>query len=241
VTDDELIREIEEQRALMILVATGKETIQSTNDDYRKRRQLICEGLRERGIEDPNPYSDLWRWYEKWKSGDLPSYQSRRRYISDLYDPLIDRLYRRKLSVGSELYEEPTGWAKVDRQIDNAKEKLETAKDEEDYQTVGLLCREVLISLAQAVYNPQVHMSSDGTAPSETDAKRMLDGYISIELSGGSTEEARRHVKAALDFANSLQHRRTATFREAAMCAEATIAVVNLVAIISGRRDPTQS
>lgn len=242
-TDDNLIKEINGQREIMIHVATGQEKIQIADDDYRKRRQLICEGLRERGVEDPNPYSDLWRWYEKWKSGDLPTYQSRRRYISDMYDPLIDRLHNRSKrglpSVGSELYEEPTGWVKVDRQLDNTKAKLETGTNEEDYQTVGLLCREVLISLAQAVYNPQVHISPDGIVPSETDAKRMLEIYISVELRGGATEEARRYAKAALDSANSLQHRRTAEFRAAAMCAEATISVVNLVAIISGRRDPT--
>ena len=69
----------------------------------------------------------------------------------------------------------------------------------------------------------------------------MLEGYIAKELSGSSNEEVRRHAKAALDLANSLQHRRTATFRDAGMCAEASSAVVNLIAIVSGRRDPNQS
>ena len=69
----------------------------------------------------------------------------------------------------------------------------------------------------------------------------MLEGFIAAELAGSSNEEVRRHAKAALALANSLVHRRTATFREAAMCAEASTAVVNLLAIISGRRDPTQS
>jgi hypothetical protein len=35
-----------------------------------------------------------------------------------------------------------------------------------------------------------------------------------------------------------LQHKRTADFRHAALCAEATAAVINLVAIVSGQRDP---
>jgi hypothetical protein len=66
----------------------------------------------------------------------------------------------------------------------------------------------------------------------------MLEAYIAVELAGGANEEARRHVKSALDFANALQHRRTATFREAALCVESTAAVVNFIAIIAGRRDP---
>ena len=239
-TDEELIDEIEAQHDLMISVSTGGSRIQEVNEEYKARRQRIREGLEARGIKDPNPYSDLWRWYGKWSSNDLPTYQSRRLYISDLCDPLIDRLRKKQIQVGSQLFEEPTGWMRVDRGVDKIRDKLETSSSEEDYQTVGLLCREVLISLAQAVYDPGLHMPPDGNVPSETDAKRMLEGYIAKELSGSSNEEARGHAKAALNLANSLQHRRTAAFRDAAMCAEATIAVVNLIAIASGRRDPNR-
>jgi len=87
------------------------------------------------------------------------------------------------------------------------------------------------------VYDPQRHLSEDGVATSETDAKRMLDRYIATELTGGPNEGLRRHAKAALSLANDLQHSRTADYRQAALCAEATTSVVNIVAIISGRRD----
>jgi hypothetical protein len=126
----------------------------------------------------------------------------------------------------------------VDRGVEKFRHAIETATREEDFQGVGLLCREVLISLAQAVYVTERHPTSDGVEPSETDAKRMLEAYLMHELAGGRNEAARRHAKAALDLANDLQHRRTAGFRDAALCAEATSAVVNLIAIISGRRDP---
>lgn len=240
-TDRELIEDIEAQRDLMISVSTGGSRIQEVNDEYKARRLRIGEGLEARGVKDPNPYSDLWRWYGKWSCGDLPTYQSRRLYISGLYDPLVDRLRQGEMQVGSHLFEQPTGWPRVDRGVDKIREKLETSSSEEDYQTVGLLCREVLISLAQAVYDSTLHTPPNGTPPSDTDAKRMLEGYIARELSGSSNEEVRRHAKAALDLANSLQHRRTATFRDAAMCAEASTAVVNLVAIVSGRRDLNHS
>jgi hypothetical protein len=101
------------------------------------------------------------------------------------------------------------------------------------------LCRETLISLAQEVYSPEEHPSTDNVEPSKTDAKRMLDCFFAKELSGGSNESARRHAKAALALANDLTHNRTATFRDAAMCAEATSAVVNIVAVALGRRDPS--
>ena len=112
------------------------------------------------------------------------------------------------------------------------------AENEEQFQAVGLLCRAALISLAQTVYDPSRHALNNGEQPSNTDAKRMLDAYLSAELGGESNEAARRHAKAALVLANDLLHSTTATFRRAALCAEATASVVNLIAIISGRRDP---
>ena len=109
---------------------------------------------------------------------------------------------------------------------------------EEQFQAVGLLCREVLISLAQTVFDPELHPPLDGVGASETDAKRMLDRYLAIEVIGSSNALARKQAKGALQLANELQHRRTASFREAALCAEATASLTNLIAIISGVRDP---
>jgi hypothetical protein len=90
--NDELIKDIEAQRALMIAVATHKASIEEVNDEYKERRERISGSLAERGIGDPNPFSDLWRWYSKWKDGSLPSYQSRREFIADMYDPLVENI-----------------------------------------------------------------------------------------------------------------------------------------------------
>jgi hypothetical protein len=236
-----LLQAVEAQRNLMITVATGGPAINSVNVEYGQRRFNIRDALTELGLRDPNPYADLWDWYGKWSSGDLPSYQSRRQYIRELYAPLIERL--EQLTHGTEPIavgplREPTGWARVDRGLDKVRLALASAKNEEDSQAVGLLCRETLISLAQVIYDPNVHLSPDSTKPSETDAKRMLEAYIERELPGSNNEATRRYTKAALSLANDLQHSRTANFREAAMCAEATASVVNFIAIVSGRRDP---
>jgi hypothetical protein len=71
-------------------------------------------------------------------------------------------------------------------------------------------------------------------------AKRMLEAYIAASLAGSSNEHLRKHARAALDLALHLQHKRTASFRDAALCSEATTSVVNLIAIIAGRRDPVE-
>lgn len=238
-TPEELIQEIEEQRGLMIDVATGRRQIQDVNDAYIGRRERIKSGLEERSIRDPNTFTDLWRWYDRWKKGDLPSYQSRRIFIADLYDPLLEQL--RAGSAERLPRPEPTGWPRVDRVISDLRQKVDSARNEEEFQSIGLLCREALISLSQLIFDASRHPTLDGVEASATDAKRMLEAYLGAELAGGPNEEARRHAKAALDLAVALQHRRTATFRDAALCVEATTAVVNLVAIISGKRDPLNS
>ena len=232
-----ILSELQAQKNLMVAVATGGPRIDDVNAEYMERRKRIHDELARLGITDANPYPDLWSWYGKWSGGDLPSYQSRRQYLSELLDPMTGAV-QQGAGQHARVFEEPSGWAKVDRQLDGAREQLAKAQSEEDFQAVGFRCREVLISLGQEVFDSTRHSTLDGVSPSDTDAKRMLEAYVRSELSGNTNEEARKHARAALDFANALQHKRTATFRDAALCAEATASIVNLIAILSGRRDP---
>jgi hypothetical protein len=80
------------QRNLMVSVATGGADIRAVNHDFMRRREEIRAYLDALGLEDPNPFRDLWDWYGKWSSGDLPSYQSRRTYLRELYGPLLQQL-----------------------------------------------------------------------------------------------------------------------------------------------------
>ncbi|ASS60319.1 hypothetical protein HFO82_31555 [Rhizobium leguminosarum] len=134
------------------------------------------------------------------------------------------------------VFEEPTGWQKVDRQLQEMRSRLDSAETEEQFQGVGLLCREVLITVAQEVYNPARHPQIDDRVPSPTDAKRMLEAVFQSELQGSSNDEARAHARAAVNLALALQHKRLADFRTAALCAEGTWSVVNMLAILAGRR-----
>jgi hypothetical protein len=138
-----------------------------------------------------------------------------------------------------EVFQEPTGWAKVDRQLQETRFRLDTAETEEQFQTVGLLCREVLISVTQEVFDSSRHKPSDGVVPSETDAKRKLEAIFESDLKGAANEEASAHAKAAVRLALALQHKRTADFKTAALCAEGTFSVVNMLAIMTGRRGRT--
>lgn len=234
----ELLTELNKQKEIMIGVATGQVRIQDVNDDFIKRNSHLQIKLAELGLENPNTFSDLWKWYARWRDGSLPTYQSRRMYVSDLFEPTIknlQRILRNKATVPASI---PTGWQRVDRTLDKAVADLATAKNEEDYQGIGLLCRDALVSLAQAAYDPQKHTSNDGINPSPTDSKRMLEAFLSFELSGAANEGIRKLAKAQCQYADEITHKRTATFRDAAICMEATRSLTNTIAIIVGRRDP---
>lgn len=239
IAHSDLLRILERMRGMMVAVSTGGPRIDDINDEYRELYSRSTDMLTEIGIENPVPFPDLWDWYGRWSSGDLPSYQSRREYLSEMFNPLLQQV-RDHASGRVPTRVEPTGWPKVDRAVGEARRRLAEAETEEQFQAVGLLCREVLISLGQAVYDPELHPSQDGVRPSDTDAKRQLGAYISIALQGSSHEVARKHARAAVDLAVELQHRRTADFRQAALCVEATASVVNVIAIVSGRRDPAE-
>jgi hypothetical protein len=232
-TDAELIKALDDLRSTMIAVATGGPRIQEVQQRFFQTYDAVSVELASRQIDNPLPYRDLWQWYGRWSSGDLPTWASRRAFVADLVDPLI-----RRLTTGAAPLPEPTGWERVDRTVTEVRKRLASAKVEEQFQTVGLLCRETLISLGQAVFVPDDHPTLDGVKTSDTDAKRMLEAYIAASLAGGSKEHVRKHARAALELALHLQHKRTASFQDAALCSEATTSVVNLIAIMAGRRDP---
>src|ERR1035437_2275183 len=169
----ELVDGLNQIRDLMVSVSTGGARIQEVDDRYQHTYAKISAALAARGITNPITYGSLWDWYGRWSSGDLPSYQSRRTFTSNLFTPLLNRI-----QTGKEQEYQLTGWERVDRTVGEMRNRLAAAENEEQFQAVGLLCRDGLVSLAQAVYVRSKHPPLDGTEPSSTDANRMLEAYI---------------------------------------------------------------
>lgn len=235
-TDKEILDALDRARALMISVATNGVKLGEVEHEFRDLHDDIESELRRRGISESLPYRDLWAWHERWSREDLPNYRSRRRFVAEAIDPLSKRIrdgYRPEPL--------PTGWERVDREAAEIRTLMARAKDEEQYQAIGLLCRELLISTSEAVFDAAKHPTVDGVPASKTDAKRMFEAFIQASLSGSSNDFLRKQVRAAYDLAVHLQHRRTASFRDAAICVEATQSVVNMIAIIACRRQPSRT
>ncbi len=237
-TTDELLQLLDRLKATMIAVATGGPRIGEVEGAFASDYDKVATELAKRRIQNPLPYRDLWDWYGRWSSGDMPSWQSRRQFVNGLFDELIRTVHKQQKNPLQERAVALTGWSRVDRNVTEVRMRLEEATTEEQFQAVCMLCRETLISLAQEVFDPTKHPTLDGVQASTTDAKRMLQAYITTAFAGDANEHIRKHARAAYDLSVQLQHRRTATFREAAACVEATTSLVNLIAIMAGLRDP---
>jgi len=222
---------IQQQAALMVAVATGGPRIDDAQREYTTRRQQIRGELRRFGLEDPNPHEDLWAWYGYW-SQHLSSYVSRRTYIRELYQPLLDALeHLADRTVGAELQPAETGWHRVDHQLSQLRERYATAQTSEDCQAVGLLCRDIFRSLADATFD-ESHVPAGEATPGPADAVARLGFVVDAHAPGETNEELRKVIKATRDLANKVQHQQVATVQQAALVAEATVAAVNLTRIL---------
>ena len=228
-----LIEKLEIIKTLMVSVSTGGQKIQSTNTEYKKLYMFISDILSKVGIDNPNPYSDLWSWYGKWSSGELPTYQLRRIFIKEMYEETLNILNKSDEFKTVDQPFEPTGWARVDRGIFEMRSRIKEASVEEQFQAIGMLGRETIISLAQAVYDKDLHKSLDGIEPSNTDAERMMEAYISYTLLGGTNERIRKYAKSALELANEVTHDRTADIHDASLCLISVISLVNIIKVLT--------
>ncbi|TBY02092.1 hypothetical protein [Rhizobium laguerreae] len=232
-----LLPELLLQRETMIAVATGRQQIQEVDDFYGARQARLVDGCAAVGINYQNPHTSLWDWYSFWKAQRMESYADRRNYVRTLFAEPVASAVGRVHNPSPVGERETTGWTRVDRSLGKAKLQFQTASAEEEWQAIGLLCREILISLGQSVYDPQLHGDTDeaGTRIGSSDARRQLFAWLHFQMSGGDNKEVRAHIKASIDLAVHLQHRRTATRQLAALCLEATSSAVSVVAIIAAR------
>jgi AbiV family abortive infection protein len=148
-TTDDLLASIDGLRSILISVSTGGPRIQEVEQRYIGILRSVSEELRARGISNPIAFQSLWDWHGRWSQDDLPTYASRRTFIGELFNPLIATI-----TAGAAPAFEPTGWERIDRTVQRARDQLSAAKDEEQYQAIGLLGRETLISLGQQVWDP---------------------------------------------------------------------------------------
>lgn len=121
-------------------------------------------------------------------------------------------------------------WHRVDQNLHSVRRQLQVAKTAEDFQGVGVLSRETIISLGQAVFNDSLSTQLPGV--SRTDVEEILSKYFELTLSGSAKTELRAYCKSSLKLAVALQHMRNASYTEAELCTESCAHLVMLVRIL---------
>lgn len=233
-TKDNILTDIDFLKNTMISVSTGGQRIQEVNDEYKEIYYRVNHAIHKLNFQNPNPYKDLWDWYGKWSS-TFSTYRERRAFIREMYNSLIQILEENEEPENISVTVDLKGWERIERSIQEIRLRQNEANKEEQFQVIGLLCRETIITLAQEVFLLEKHPILDDVKVSKTDAKRMLQAYIAVELSGSSNKILRQYAKSTLDLANELTHKRTATKRDASICSIATLSLINFIGTIEGR------
>lgn len=233
-TKSSVISLINEEQDFLIKAGIGELQIKNTetNSLYKAKHTYLSTLLKQLGLSPIHQYNDLWDWYKDYKRRNLSSYQSRRMFIRDIYAPLIEMIQSSDDSNLNLLRYEPTGWEKVDAGMARLKDVLLKASKTTDFQSVGMYGRELLITLAQAVYDKEKHPSQDGVDISKTDSKRMLEAYIHFCLRKHSKEREIKFAKSSIDFSNELTHNRTATQMDAELCYNAVLSTIHIIKIL---------
>jgi len=122
-------------------------------------------------------------------------------------------------------------WDRTERTPRDLRERLSSAETPEQCQTIGQLARDAIISYRKRSFRPELHWRLPDPVPSVTDSKRQLEAYVAVAFAGGSNEETRSYARAAVQLADALTHKRTATSRDARMAALGAEFLIRLIAL----------
>ena len=116
------------------------------------------------------------------------------------------------------------------RKLKSVAALIDTAKEIEDFQAIGVQCRETLIELGNHIYAPA--MAGDGEQPQASNFKRKCELFIQFYLKGSENADYRSIIKklteSTWDYANKITHSRSATYYEASTCVTLCISLVGV-------------
>lgn len=227
----DLVALLERQRTILIEVATGT-AIQTHNDEYVENRRQIVAGLaRLQQIDDPFPWRDLWAWYGFYKD-DCPTYQSRRDLIHERADPVLNSLEQRLAGGvtdwGGSVDDASGGWSDLEIRVDGLKGELDSAVTHDDLQDVGRRSREIIIDLANLLFDDWM-VPEGSEVPGRSDAKRRIEYFLAEALPGEPNSTLRGLIRAAYSLNQTVTHSNSISSVDAFAAAQATVLLVRVL------------
>lgn len=97
---------------------------------------------------------------------------------------------------------------------------IDSAVEVEDFQSLGVQSREILIELGNSIYTPE--MAGNNEQPKASDFKRKAELFVQFFLTGSENHDYRNIIKkmteATWDYAAKITHSSNTTFYEASTC-----------------------
>jgi len=106
------------------------------------------------------------------------------------------------------------------RKLKSIASLIDSAVEIEDFQSIGVQCREILIELGNSVYFAD--MAGDDEQPQASNFKRKAELFVQFCLTGSEYSDYRNIIKrlteATWEYACKITHSNNATFYEASTC-----------------------
>jgi hypothetical protein len=116
------------------------------------------------------------------------------------------------------------------RKLSKVASLIDTAYEVEDFQTLGVQCREILIELGNGVYSEE--MASGEEQPQASNFKKKAELFTCWVLKGAVNKDYRKYIKriteSTWDFCNKLTHSTNATFYEVSSCVSLCMTLVTM-------------
>lgn len=131
-----------------------------------------------------------------------------------------------------------TPWEKVNQLQSEIKNDLEKSKSSIEFQKIGMVSREALIALSNAVFNTSKHLpeGEEKTKFTKSHFKNRLKAYVQFKFNGSENVEIRKFMDATfnlIDSASNLAqhatHKPDNTRYFAYCCGSSTIQIINLI------------
>jgi len=116
------------------------------------------------------------------------------------------------------------------RKLKNIANLIDSAIEIEDFQAIGVQCREVLIELGNSIYFGE--MAGESEQPQASNFKKKAELFIQFYLSGSDNSDYRSIIKklteSTWDYANKITHSHNATFYESSTCVSLCTSLVGV-------------
>lgn len=130
-------------------------------------------------------------------------------------------------------------WDQINEEQNQLIFQLNTANHKRDYQNIGNTARQLVLLLADTVFNPNTHKAPAGVLLDRQRYKNRLHTYIKSELSGSKNSEILSYTEAlietvekGIDFMNALTHEEEASEFFAESCVVSTLSLVRIITLI---------